>query len=353
MIIDCHGHYTTAPTAHTAWRQAQQDAYRAGVSAPSYPTISDDEIRESVEASQLRLMTERGIDLTIFSPRASAMGHHVGDEAVSTAWTQACNDLIARVAGLYPDRFVGVCQLPRSPGVPIANSIGELRRCVVELGVVGCNLNPDPSGGHWTSPPLTDRSWYPFYEALVELDVSAMVHVSAVTNPNFHATGSHYLNADTTAFMQLLQTDLFRHFPTLRLIIPHGGGAVPYHWGRFRGLADMLGRPPLAESVMGNVFFDTCVYHQPGINLLFDVIDVDNILFGSEMVGAVRGIDPTTGHFFDDTRRYIEALDLTATQRTAVYEGNARRVYPRLATRLTETAPREALPLTGRPEPGR
>ncbi|NMO54656.1 amidohydrolase [Actinoplanes sp. TBRC 11911] len=322
MIIDCHGHYTTAPAAHTAWRQAGQ--------AGPYPAISDDEIRESLEGNQLRLMDERGIDLTLFSPRASAMGHHVGDEAFSGAWTRACNDLIARVAVLYPKRFAGVCQLPQSPGVPIAHSIGELRRCVRELGFVGCNLNPDPSGGQWTSPPLTDEFWYPFYEAMVELDVPAMVHVSAVTNPNFHATGSHYLNADTTAFMQFLQSDLFARFPGLRMIIPHGGGAVPYHWGRFRGLADMLDRPPLDESVMTNVFFDTCVYHQPGINLLFDVIAPDNILFGSEMVGAVRGIDPRTGHYFDDTRRYIEALNLSADDRTRIYEGNVRRVYPRL-----------------------
>jgi 4-oxalmesaconate hydratase len=334
MIIDCHGHYTTAPAAHTAWREAQQAAFKAGTPAPAYPVISDDEIRESIEGSQLRLMAERGIDLTVFSPRASAMGHHFGDEAVSTAWTVACNDLIARVAGLYPDNFIGVCQLPQSPGVPIANSIPELRRCVEELGFVGCNLNPDPSGGNWTSAPLTDESWYPIYEAMVELDVPAMVHVSAVTNPNFHATGSHYLNADTTAFMQLLQGDLFTDFPDLRLVIPHGGGAVPYHWGRFRGLADMLGRPPLEESVMGNVFFDTCVYHQPGIDLLFEVVDVGNILFGSEMVGAVRGVDPRTGHFFDDTRRYVDALGLADGDRAKVYEGNARRVYPRLDAAL-------------------
>jgi 4-oxalmesaconate hydratase len=160
-----------------------------------------------------------------------------------------------------------------------------------------------------------------------------------VTNPNFHATGSHYLNADTTAFMQFLQADLFKTFPGLRFIIPHGGGAVPYHWGRFRGLADMLGRPPLDESVLGNVFFDTCVYHQPGINLLFDVINVDNILFGSEMVGAVRGIDPQTGHYFDDTRRYVDALGLTAADREKVYEGNARRVYPRLDAALRSRTP--------------
>jgi 4-oxalmesaconate hydratase len=320
MIIDCHGHYTTAPAAHTAWREDTSSAY---------PSISDDEIRDSLEGSQLRLMAERGVDLTVFSPRASAMAHHL-DESTSRAWATACNDLIARVTRLYPDRFAGVCQLPQSPGVPIEKSVPELRRCVTELGFVGCNLNPDPSGGHWTSPPLTDPAWFPFYEAMVELDVPAMVHVSAVTNASFHATGSHYLNADTTAFMQFLQSDLFRRFPGLRFVIPHGGGAVPYHWGRFRGLADMLGRPPLEESVMGNVFFDTCVYHQPGIDLLFEVIDIDNILFGSEMVGAVRGIDPRTGHHFDDTRRYVDALNLSPEAGFKVYEGNARRVYPRL-----------------------
>ncbi|MPZ84205.1 MAG: amidohydrolase family protein [Actinophytocola sp.] len=331
MIIDCHGHYTTAPAAHTAWREAQLAGDAGG-----YPAISDDELCESVENGQLRMMAERGVDLTIFSPRASAMAHHVGDEATSAAWARACNDLVARVVGRYPDRFAGVCQLPQSPGVPVGNSVTELRRCVEELGFVGCNLNPDPSGGHWTSAPLTDRSWYPFYEAMIELDVPAMIHVSASTNANFHATGAHYLNADTTAFMQLLQGDLFADLPELRLVIPHGGGAVPFHWGRYRGLADMLGRPALDDHVMRNVFFDTCVYHQPGITLLFDVIGTDNLLFGSEMIGAVRGIDPRTGHHFDDTRRYVDALAIPVADKKKVYEHNARRAYPRLDARLKE-----------------
>jgi 4-oxalmesaconate hydratase len=330
LIIDCHGHYTTAPEPHQLYREAQIAAYKAGGALPSLPVISDDEIRESIELNQLRLLDERGADMTIFSPRASAMAHHIGDQRVSQQWTSACNDLIKRVVDLYPETFIGVCQLPQSPGVAIAHSIAELDRCVNEMGFVGCNLNPDPSGGHWTSPPLTDKSWYPFYEKMVELDVPAMVHVSGSCNSNFHATGAHYINADTTAFMQFLQGDLFTDFPDLRFIIPHGGGAVPYHWGRYRGLADMMNQPPLAEHVMRNVCFDTCVYHQPGIDLLFNVVDVDNILFGSEMVGAVRGIDSETGHYFDDTKRYIETLNLSEEDRYKVYEGNARRVYPRL-----------------------
>jgi 4-oxalmesaconate hydratase len=334
MIIDCHGHYTTAPAAHTAWREQQVSAWQAGTTPPAYPSISDDEIRETIESSQLRLMDERGIDVTLFSPRASAMAPHVGDAAVSLEWSRRCNDLVHRVATLYPGRFVPVCQLPQSPGSDLQASIAELRRCVEELGFVGCNLNPDPSGGYWTAPALTDRSWYPIYEAAVELDVPAMVHVSASANPVFHGTGAYYINADTTAFMQLVQGNLFADLPDLRLVIPHGGGAVPYHWGRYRGLADMLGQPPVESNVMANVYFDTCVYHQPGIDLLLDVVDIPNILFGSEMVGAVRGIDPRTGHYYDDTRRYVEAANLDDEARTAVFEGTVRRVYPRLATAL-------------------
>ena len=219
---------------------------------------------------------------------------------------------------------------PQSPGAPPANSIPELRRCVEELGFIGCNLNPDPSGGYWTDPPLTDRYWYPLYEKLVELDVPAMVHVSASCNPAFHFTGAHYINGDTTAFMQFITADLFKDFPTLRFVIPHGGGAVPYHWGRYRGLAQDMGKPTLQEHLLKNVFFDTCVYHQAGIDLLTRVIPADNILFASEIVGAVKGIDPETGRYFDDTKAMIDKVDwLSAADRDKIFHQNVYKVYPR------------------------
>lgn len=332
LVIDCHGHYTTAPQALADWRNRQIAAFENGTPLPSPDElhISDDEIRESIEKNQLRLMNERGIDITLFSPRASFMAHHIGDFEVSSAWAAICNDMCYRVSQLFPDRFVPVAMLPQSPGVPVETCIPELERCINELGHVGVNLNPDPSGGKWDSPPLTDRYWYPLYEKLVEYDVPAMVHVSTSCNECFHTTGDHYLNADTTAFMQLLKGDLFKDFPELRLIVPHGGGAAPYHWGRFRGLAMMLDKPEIEEHLLRNVYFDTCVYHQPGVDLLLDVVPLENILFASEMIGAVRTVDPRTGHYFDDTKRYVEASNLTDVQRRALYEGNVRRVFPRL-----------------------
>ena len=330
MIVDCHGHYTTAPAALWEWRKKQV----AG-QAPGELRISDDEIRESLEGAQLKLQRERGTDVTFFSPRAGSMEHHVGDAKVSADWSRTFNDIIHRVSALYPKNFVPVGMLPQSPGVPPANCIPELERCVKELGFVGFNLNPDPSGGHWTAPPLYDRFWYPVYEKLVEHDVPAMVHVSSSCNPAFHFTGAHYINGDTTAFMQLIQGDLFKDFPTLRFVIPHGGGAVPYHWGRYRGLAQDMKRPPLKDHLLKNVFFDTCVYHQPGIDLLLKVIPVENILFASEMVGAVRGIDPETGHYYDDTKRYLDSTTLiSAADKKRIYEENVLRVYPRAARYL-------------------
>ena len=252
MIIDCHGHYTTAPEELGSYRDAQRAELEGDPIAPGRKGvlgITDQQIRDSLEGAQLAMQAERGTDLTLFSPRASWMG---------------------------------------------------------------------------------DRTWYPFYEKMCELDVPAMVHVSAACNPAFHTTGSHYLGADTTAFMQMLTSDLLADFPTIRFIIPHGGGAVPYHWGRFRGLVQAMGKPPLEELVLDNVFFDTCVYHQPGIDLLLEVIPAQNVLFASELLGAVRGIDPHTGHHFDDTRRYIDGASVSHADRARIFSENARRVLPRL-----------------------
>ena len=330
MIIDVHGHYTTAP----AQLQAFRDAQLSGSSAVMAP-VGDDELRESVERNQLRVLHERGGDLMVFSPKASGMEHHLPDPALATAWARASNDLVHRVAELYPETFAPVAQLPQTPEGNIDGVVAEIRRTVGELGFVGVNLNPDPSGT-WAGKPLTDPSWFPVFETLEELDAPAMVHVSTACNPNFHTLGAHYLNADTTVFVQLLQSALVRRVPSLRLVIPHGGGAVPYHWGRFRGLAVRNGWQDPAE-LLGNVYFDTAVYHQAGIDLLLRVVPADYVLFASEMLGAVRGADPETGIEWDDTLTYLAAASLGDAERAKVMADNALRVYPRLARRLSRS----------------
>jgi 4-oxalmesaconate hydratase len=287
---------TTRPRPrHDRGARRRTTAFKAGGDVdPAYPDISDDEIRETIEKNQLRLLRERGADLTIFSPRASAMAHHVGDEAVSQAWTRRCNDLIKRVVDLFPETFVGVCQLPQSPGVSIAHSIAELERCVAELGFVGCNLNPDPSGGHWTRPAADRPGLVPLLREDGRAGRAGDDPRLRLLQPQLprHRRALHQRRHDGVHAVP--GGRLFSDFPTLRFIIPHGGGAVPYHWGRYRGAGRHAEAAAAArEHVMGT-----------SSSTPASTPDRDRLLFRSDrhrvhpvrvvMVGAVRRIDPET-----------------------------------------------------------
>ena len=178
MIIDRHGHYTTAPSAHDRWREAQTAAFKAGGEVdPAYPDISDDQIREFIEKNQLRLLRERGADLTAFS-------------RAPPPWptTSATRRRARRGrATERPDQARGR-PLPRNlrRRLPIAAVAGRLdraldRRTGAPRGRAGLHRvqpNLDPSGGHWTGPPLTDRAWIPVPEA-GGAGRAAMIHVSA------------------------------------------------------------------------------------------------------------------------------------------------------------------------------
>ena len=268
MIIDCHGHFTTVPQSFRDWRTRQVQSATIRQTLPihamhyqrcRYPRRHREwTTKVAARAGQRShtVLSNRGSD----EPSPRKRTHQPGMGGSFQQQRQARHRTL-------PGQLCAGLPVATIPGAPPANSIPELRRCVEQMGFVGCNLNPDPSGGYWTGKPMTDRDWYPLYEVLCELDVPAMIHVAASCNPNFHGTGAHYLNADTSVFMQLVQGDLFKDFPTLRFIIPHGGGAVPYHWGRYRGMSLEIAKRPL-EGLLDNIFFDTCVYHHPGVALL-------------------------------------------------------------------------------------
>ena len=328
MLIDAHGHYTTVPAGLRVFRALQIS--QMGKPSKRGVNISDDEIRASLEKGQLKLMDERGIDEMLISPMASAMGHHFGSALISRHWTEVNNDLIDRVCRLFPTRFIGVCSLPQSPGVSPRECADELERCVREFGFVGCNLNPDPSGGYWTDPPLGDEWWYPLYEKLQALDVPAMIHASATCNPAFHTVGSHYLNVDSTAFLQLMDARVFRDFPTLRFILAHGGGNVPYQAARYKALSIIHEWEPF-DGFIKHFYWDTTVYSQEAMELLIKVVGVDHIIYASEMLGGVNAIDPATGRSFDENKRLVDAVPwLSGQDRTKIFEENVRKAYPRV-----------------------
>jgi 4-oxalmesaconate hydratase len=328
MIIDCHAHYTTAPAQLQAYRGRQIIDLAKPVRAKLQ--ISDEQLAQSMQG-QFKRMADSGIDRLMFSPQASAMGHHFGSELVSRYWTEASNDLIARIARLWPEKISPVCQLPQSPGVSPKHWVEELERCVREQGFVACNINPDLAGGREPlTPSLADEWWYPLWEKMVDLDIPGTVHASASLNPAMHLTNSYYIAQHNAAAVELLRSRVFKDFPKLKIIIPHGGGAVPFQWNRHRGMHVKEGYEPFEEAAR-KVYWDMAIYDREGMELLIKRVGVDNVLFATEMFGAVNAIDPKTGRNFEDVVPIFQSVEgLSAEDRWKITEGNARKVYSRV-----------------------
>jgi 4-oxalmesaconate hydratase len=105
--------------------RAQKAAFKAGEAAPPYPSISDDEIRETIEANQLRLIKERGADMTIFAPVPAPWRIM----SATRAWPKAGRSMQQsdRPRGrAVPETFTGVCMLPQNPQSDLTSSIAEL-----------------------------------------------------------------------------------------------------------------------------------------------------------------------------------------------------------------------------------
>ena len=91
------------------------------------------------------------------------------------------------------------------------------------------------------------------------------------------------------------------------------------------------------EQFIRRLYFDTTVYSQNAMELLLEVAGVDNVMFASEMVGAVNTIDPKTGRWFDDTKPYLDGITwLTDADRQKLFEDNAKRIYSGLNKHLAK-----------------
>lgn len=322
MIIDVHCHATRPPPQLPTYRKR---LLTEGAAQP-VPILSDEEVRLSVQEVR-RLADERGIDHVVLSPRASAMGHESGSSAISIAWTRACNDFIGRVRDMFPAEFSASCQLPQSVTSSPSSWVPELRRCVHDRGFVGCNVNPDISGGiDPRTPPLGDRWWYPLWEALVSLDVPVMLHASQTRVPGLHMNGAHYINVDYTAVIDMCRSQVLDDFPHLKVVIPHGGGAAPFQYSRLRALAVKEGWHKFEEHFL-KLYFDTTLYGEEELELLCRKVRSRRLLFGSEMLGTGAATNPDTGMFFDDNLPLVRRTLTNDAACDAVLGANARILY--------------------------
>jgi len=358
MIIDAHAHLVTPPSLW-AIRSLVEVAGGHGNRAWLRSFVSDEDIEKHAQQN-IALMDEVGTDMQLLSPRPFTLMHsHHRFEDVDI-WVGIQNDVIHRTCQLYPDRFRGVAGLPQVAGQPIEITFPELDRCVDEMGFVGVLLNPDPDEGRnqHPSPRLGDRYWYPLWEKLVEKDLPAHIHSAACYGRENY--DEHFPTEESLAITSVIASDVFKDFPTLRLMISHGGGSIPYQVGRWRAhfnrtqsqmdpeiaayfkaareAARTGGTPPTPpahlktfDQMLKRFYFDTDIHDPHALGLLFRTVGCECCLFGTERPGSGSAFAPELGYEYDDIKRTIENIDfLTAEDRQAIFEGNARRVFPRI-----------------------
>lgn len=326
MIIDAHAHVVMPEAAY----RFMGGLVGSRANPIEDPKIPADDILRPVTERHIKNMDKVGTDLQFISPRPYIQFHSIRPPKVTATWTRYANDLIHRQCQLFPDRLRGVAGLPQFRDESPKNCLPELQRCVKELGFVGCLLNPDPMEGDGAPPPgLGDPFWYPLYEKLAELDVPALIHSGSSCQPRESYT-LKFINEESIAVISLLDSKVFDDFPKLKIMVSHGGGAIPYHMGRFRAWHARRKRPGTFDDLMKKLYYDTCNYSKEGLEFLFKVIGTNNCLFGTERPGTGSALNPDWGHDYDDLKPVIEGIEwLTREDREKIFERNCRKVYTR------------------------
>jgi predicted TIM-barrel fold metal-dependent hydrolase len=296
--------------------------------------LSDEDIltawnaKEMAPTGHLDHMKACGIDVQCISPRPFQMMHSEKPAKIVHDWTEQTNNVIHRSCELMSDRFYGVCGLPQAAGEPIDRALPELERCVRELGFKGCIINPDPyENGGQTAPPLGDEYWYPLYEKLCELDVVGHIHATGSREPEREPYTLHFINEETIAVYGLVNSSVLDDFPKLKILVSHGGGAIPYQLGRFDS-ASARGKGERFRDRMRKLYYDTVLYTADALELLIKTVGVDRVLYGAECPGVGSAINPDTGLTFDNIVPLIRGFEwLSDADKIKILETNARSLF--------------------------
>ncbi len=353
MIIDSHAHLVAPPQLY-AYRSLLQVS--GGQHGSGLAEMKEADLKACAD-SNVALMDEVGTDLQVLSPRPFMMINR-GRLSDARLWARSNNEIIAQTIGFHPTRFRGVAGLPVLAGTPIGDAVfDEIDYCVEKLGFVGVLLNPDPGEGVDQTPPLGDPYWYPLYEKLVAMDLPAHVHSGVCSGRETY--DEHFVTEESLAITSVARSEVFDRFPDLKLLISHGGGSIPYQVGRWRSNRQMQLKKNLGASGFGfsahtsdasaslagrattksesfdatlkRFWFDTVVHNRSSLKLLFEIVGSERCVFGTERPGSGSAIDPTTGRQYDDLKPVIESIEeLDAAQKRAIFEENARVLFPRL-----------------------
>jgi predicted TIM-barrel fold metal-dependent hydrolase len=237
MIIDCHAHTSAPPqlAVYKAGLVSHRGSHGRGkVSYTDEQLIASWHRKEMAPCGHIEHMANNGIDLQLVSPRPFQTMHSEKPGYLVEWYIHEVNNIIADSIRLFPGKFFGIGGLPQQGGEPVNVVFAEMERCVKKLGFKGFLLNPDPYENDGNkAPPMGDRYWYPLYEKACELDVPLHIHTAGSRFPQREPYSLYFVNEETTAVYGFVNSTVFQDFPQLKIVVSHGGGAMPYQIGRF------------------------------------------------------------------------------------------------------------------------
>ncbi len=361
MIIDAHAHLVTPMSVQGIRTYIQVSG---GQHTPNWLRsryLSQSDLDAAVRRN-IATMDQVGTDMQLLSPRPFTLMHSHPRPADVLSWVQLQNDLISDNAERHPTRLKGVAGLPQVAGRPIEIAFEEIDRCIDELGFVGVLVNPDPFEGQGGSPRLDDPYWFPLWEKLIEKNVPAHIHSAGCCGRETY--DEHFSTEESLAITAIAHSEVFDRYPELKIMISHGGGAIPYQIGRWRShwfnvesakspeiaeyfrlleqagwAGEPLPRRPAAlttfDDVLKKFYFDTDVHEKNALELLLKTVGVDRCVFGTERPGSGSAISLETGRPMDDIKHTLDQIEfLTEQDRRKIYFENVLEVFPRLKDHL-------------------
>ena len=238
------------------------------------------------------------------------------DPALTATTAALQNEQIAKLVKARPDRFLGMATLPMQDP---ARAVAELRRAVRDLGLVGAQI-----GSHIEGKNLDDPSLAPFWAAVAELDAFIMIH--PVKPAGAERTRAYYLAnlignpLDTTIAAACLAFGgvMDRH-PALKVLLVHGGGFVPYQYGRWNHGWHVREEPKKfidhePEPAIRRFYYDTITHGRPALEYLVATMGAAHVVLGSDYPYDMGNWELV---------REARALPISADDKARILGGNA------------------------------
>lgn len=320
-VVDVHAHYlvpevyaVTAP--HSIFNRVPPDATeqaRRAAEERAQRFIA----RMADHAERLAAMDRMGVDVQVLSPSLVHQDSGFADAQTALELCRRTNDALAAAVATAPGRYRGLGMVPlHHPDLAAA----ELARCMEELGLSGVTI-PTRAGGH----EIGEAPLWPFWATAQR--TGAVVFVHPAGNPDPRLARYMMWNSlgqcmeETFAIASLFYDGVLDAYPELRICISHGGGYMPYNFGRVsRNYVEKpltrrnMTRPP--EAYLRMLHYDSCLYDPVTLNHLVARMGADRVLLGSDY--PMGEADPVG---------LLAAAGLDEAARAAILGGNAARLF--------------------------